>query len=308
MEWTREHGYAEEEDLRRTEEGGRMAGARASAVSERAIERGYKQVGTLGSGNHYLEIQVSDKQLACAPFRSREGQDYFAAMQCAVNMAFANRQLILHRICEVFRDVFGRPADELGLTQVYDVTHNTAKVERHPVEGEERELLVHRKGATRAFAPRMPGLPPEYAQIGQPVIIGGSMETGSYLLLGTPKGRQTFYTTAHGSGRLLGRRQAKKRFNADDIDLSAPDAEQLLFTLLGELIFYKDAENLLLSLDTPEIHNDESGYHLKGRASGSRIDPKPQQLGSDVKAVTLYQFRVEQTGGGRWFTRVVFDT
>jgi tRNA-splicing ligase RtcB len=253
-----------------------MTGADASRVSKRAVERGYRQVGTLGSGNHYLEIQtvdpdsvfdektarrlgitrpgqvlimlhtgsrgfghqvasdyletflgvmnkkyglvVRDKQLACAPFHSEEGQAYFSAMQCAVNMAFVNRQLILHRVREVFSDVLGRSPEELGLRQVYDVTHNTAKVETHQVHGAEREVLVHRKGATRAFAPGMPGIPPEYADIGQPVIIGGSMETGSYLLVGTEEGAPTFYTTAHGSGRTMGRRQAKKRFSGSDIE------------------------------------------------------------------------------------------
>jgi tRNA-splicing ligase RtcB len=276
MDWALERGYATEEDLRRTEENGRMQGADSRMVSERAIERGYRQVGTLGSGNHYLEIQtvdpdgifdeeaarrlgvrrpgqvllmlhtgsrgfghqvasdylktftgvmnskygleVTDKQLACAPFHSEEGQAYFSAMKCAVNMAFVNRQMILHRVREVFSDVLGRSPDELGLEQVYDVTHNTAKVERHSVDGEERELLVHRKGATRAFAPGMAGIPPEYGDLGQPVIIGGSMETGSYLLLGEKSGAQTFYTTAHGSGRTMGRRQAKKRFRGTDIE------------------------------------------------------------------------------------------
>jgi tRNA-splicing ligase RtcB len=276
MEWALRNHYATDDDLRRTEENGRMSGAEARTVSDRAIARGYRQVGTLGSGNHYLEIQtvdpggvfderaaarlgvrrpgqimlmlhtgsrgfghqvasdylqtftgvmnakyglnVKDKQLACAPFYSEEGQAYFAAMQCAVNMAFVNRQIILHRVREVFSDVLGRSPEELGLEQVYDVTHNTAKVERHTVDGSERELLVHRKGATRAFAPGMEGIPPEYADLGQPVIIGGSMETGSYLLLGTERGSQTFYTTAHGSGRTMGRRQAKKRFEGSDIE------------------------------------------------------------------------------------------
>ncbi|MFW6250384.1 MAG: RtcB family protein, partial [Alkalispirochaetaceae bacterium] len=266
MEWSLDRGYATAEDLSLTEEGGRMAGADASKVSEKAISRGYKQVGTLGSGNHYLEVQVAreqdvvdpelarrlgidrpnqvllmlhtgsrgfghqvatdylqrflkvmndtyqlgirDRELACAPFSSPEGQEYFAAMQCGVNMAFCNRQMILHGIREVFSDVFGKSADELGIRQVYDVTHNTAKLERHRVEGEERELLVHRKGATRAFAPGMREIPEVYKDIGQPVIIGGSMETGSYLLLGRPEGEATFFTTAHGSGRIMGRRQA----------------------------------------------------------------------------------------------------
>lgn len=275
MEWCLEQGYAWEEDLELTEENGRMAGADASKVSRRAIERGYKQVGTLGSGNHYLEIQVArpeqvadpeaarrlgidrenqvvlmlhtgsrgfghqvatdylqrflsvmnstyalgirDKELAAAPFDSPEGRDYFAAMQCAVNMAFANRQLILHRIREVFAEVFGRDAAELGLHQIYDVTHNTAKVERHKVDGAERELLVHRKGATRAFAPGMRDVPERYGELGQPVIIGGSMETGSYLLVGSESGAPTFYTTAHGSGRTMGRRQAKRTWKGEGI-------------------------------------------------------------------------------------------
>lgn len=274
-EWCARHGYATDEDLRRTEENGRMRGADSSKVSDRAVERGMAQVGTLGSGNHYLEIQVArdrdivdrpaarrlgidrpdqvvimlhsgsrgfghqiasdylkrflavmsskhhidpgDRQLACAPFRSQEGQDYFAAMQCAVNMAFANRQMILHRIREVFSDLFHRDPADLGIRQIYDVTHNTAKIERHRVDGRRRELLVHRKGATRAFAPGMEGIPQEYREIGQPVIIGGSMETGSYLLLGRKEGCPTFFTTAHGSGRLLGRREARRRFGGDSI-------------------------------------------------------------------------------------------
>lgn len=276
MDWALDRGYATDTDLRRTEENGRMHGADASTVSTRAIRRGYGQVGTLGSGNHYLEIQtvdpdgifdsqaasrlgirgpgqvvvmlhtgsrgfghqvasdylqtfnrvmgskyglqVRDKQLACAPFHSEEGQAYFAAMQCAVNMAFMNRQMILHRVREVFSDVLGRSAEELGLEQIYDVTHNTAKVEHHVVEGEERELLIHRKGATRAFGPGMDGIPPEYADLGQPVIIGGSMETGSYLLLGSAAGAPAFYTTAHGSGRTMGRREAQKRFRGAEIE------------------------------------------------------------------------------------------
>ncbi|MFW6181740.1 MAG: RtcB family protein [Spirochaetota bacterium] len=265
--WCVKHGYGTPQDLERTEEEGCMSGADAGKVSDRAVERGHHQVGTLGSGNHYLEIQVAreeevsdpeaarvfgitgpdqvlvmlhcgsrgfghqiatdylkvflesgdapagDRELAAAPFRSPRGQDYFAAMKCAVNMAFANRQMIIHGVREVFSDLFHRPPADLGMDQVYDVTHNTAKLESHLVEGRERELLVHRKGATRAFGPRMEGIPSEYREVGQPVIIGGSMETGSYLLVGTGGGAQTFYTTAHGSGRTMSRRQAKKSFS-----------------------------------------------------------------------------------------------
>jgi tRNA-splicing ligase RtcB len=269
--WCVKNGYGWEEDLERTEEGGCIPGADAGKISEKAIDRGYRQIGTLGSGNHYLEIQVAraenvfdpalarafgivapdqvvvmfhcgsrgfghqvatdylqiflrvmereygirilDRELACAPFRSPEGQDYFAAMKCAINMSFANRQIILHRIREVFSDVFRKDPKDLGLRQVYDVAHNTAKLEKHEVGGEVRELLVHRKGATRAFGPGMEGLPGVYRSTGQPVIIGGSMETGSYLLSGVEGAAHTFFTTAHGSGRTMSRTAAKKRWH-----------------------------------------------------------------------------------------------
>jgi tRNA-splicing ligase RtcB len=275
MSWCLKKGFALTQDLERTEEQGWMKGARADKVSHKAIERGYKQVGSLGSGNHYLEVQVvkeanihnskianvfglslpnqivvmvhcgsrgfghqvaqdylfkflsvmeqkyhlktNDKQLACAPFSSEEGQDYFSAMQCAVNMAFVNRQLIIHRVREVFCEVFKKDASALGLEQIYDVTHNTAKLETHIVNGRKKEVLLHRKGATRAFAPGMEDIPQEYREVGQPVIIGGSMETGSYLLVGSQGGNKTFYTTAHGSGRVMGRHQAKSKFNGREL-------------------------------------------------------------------------------------------
>ncbi|MFP5213435.1 MAG: RtcB family protein [Acidobacteriota bacterium] len=269
--WCVKNGYGWEEDLERTEEYGCIGGADSSKISKKAIERGFKQIGTLGSGNHYLEIQVAkqsnifdpelarafgitrpdqvvimfhcgsrgfghqvatdylqiflkvmeskygikilDRELACAPFHSPEGQDYFAAMKCAINMSFANRQVILHRIREVFSDVFRKDPADLGLQQVYDVAHNTAKLETHEVDGQKRQLLVHRKGATRAFGPGLEGLPDIYRKTGQPIILGGSMETGSYLLAGMKSGGQTFFSTAHGSGRTMSRTQAKKRFH-----------------------------------------------------------------------------------------------
>jgi tRNA-splicing ligase RtcB len=133
-------------------------------------------------------------------------------------MSFVNRQVILHRIREVFSEVFAKDPMDLGLHQIYDVTHNTAKVERHTYEGKQQNLLVHRKGATRAFAPGMRGIPKEYREAGQPVIIGGSMETGSYLLAGVQSGQQSFFTTAHGSGRTMGRRQAKMQFRGQDLE------------------------------------------------------------------------------------------
>ena len=273
--WCVERGFGWEEDLDRTEHRGCLEGADHNDISDRAAERGHNQVGTLGSGNHYLEIQVvreknifdketaevmgittpgqvvmmfhcgsrgfghqvatdylmkflsvmtgkygipiRDRELACAPLKSPEGTAYFSAMKCAVNMAFANRQLILHRIREVFAEVFGRSAEELGLHQVYDVSHNTAKVETHEVNGAKRKLLVHRKGATRAFAPGMEDVPACYKRIGQPVIIGGSMETGSYLLVGQPTGAETFFSTCHGSGRIMSRGEAKRRFRGEKL-------------------------------------------------------------------------------------------
>lgn len=268
--WCLRKGYAWAEDLELTEEQGCFSGAKASRVSQKAVERGFDQVGTLGSGNHYCEVQVArpenvfdaecaaafgftlpnqvavmfhcgsrgfghqvatdylqlflkvmekkyglkvlDRELACAPFNSDEGQAYFAAMKCAANMAFANRQVILHRLREVFSEVFARSPEDLGMSMVYDVTHNTAKLERHTVKGRERELLVHRKGATRAYGPGMEGVPKRYTDVGQPVIIGGSMETGSYLLAGLSSGSSAFYTTAHGSGRTMSRHQAKRMY------------------------------------------------------------------------------------------------
>jgi tRNA-splicing ligase RtcB len=273
--WCINKGYGWEEDLSLIEENGCMKGADASKISEKAIDRGFNQIGTLGSGNHYLEIQVArkehifdrdlaetlgithpdqvvvmfhcgsrgfghqvatdylqvflkvmeskygikilDRELACAPLNSPEGQAYFAAMKCGINMSYVNRQVILHRIREVFSEIFGSSAEDLGMHMVYDVAHNTAKLERHVVDGKERSLLVHRKGATRAFGPGMADVPERYQEIGQPVIIGGSMETGSYLLVGVPTGDQTFFSTAHGSGRTMSRTKARKTWQGDQL-------------------------------------------------------------------------------------------
>ncbi len=162
-------------------------------------------------------LEVIDRELACAPIRSREGRDYYAAMCCAANMSFANRQVILHRIREVFAEIFGRSAEALGIRSVYDVSHNTAKRERHVVDGRERELLVHRKGATRALPPGHPALPQRYRATGQPVVIGGSMETGSYLLSGLETGARSFYSTAHGAGRTMSRTRARKLVRGRDL-------------------------------------------------------------------------------------------
>ena len=252
-----------------------MKNAYSEKISEISIKRGIKQIGTLGSGNHYLEIQVVkpeyifdkkiaktigifpnqvvimfhcgsrgfghqvasdylkkflgvmeskykikilDRELACAPFQSDEGQDYFSAMQCAINMSFVNRQTILHRIREVFSTVFKTEPEKLGLSMVYDVAHNTAKIEEHEVDGKNRKMIIHRKGATRAFGPGRSEIPLKYRNIGKPVIIGGSMETGSYLLLGTKEAhKETFASTAHGSGRIMSRTKAKRMFRGETL-------------------------------------------------------------------------------------------
>ena len=269
--WCVERGYGWTEDLERIEERGCIGGADPTKVSDRAVERGHSQLGTLGAGNHYLEVQVvsndrifdletaaafgitgheqivvmvhcgsrgfghqiasdylksfekamrrygmtvKDPQLACAPFRSPEGQNYFSAMNCAANSAFANRQVITHHIREAFATVFGSSAEELGMQVIYDVAHNIAKVERYAGV----DLVVHRKGSTRAFGPGQPELPALYRQTGQPVICGGSMETGSYLLVGTQQAMQeTFGSTMHGSGRTMSRGQAKKIASGEQV-------------------------------------------------------------------------------------------
>jgi tRNA-splicing ligase RtcB len=279
--WCVKRGYGWADDLEAIEGAGCLGGADPDRVSQRAVSRGRDQLGTLGSGNHYLEIQVvppggihdrsvartfgveapgqimimlhcgsrgfghqigtdylrqfdqrmptygitvRDRELACAPFRSEEGQAYFGAMNAAANTAFANRQVITHRVREVMGRVFHRDPRELGLSVVYDVCHNTAKLERHTVGGESMELVVHRKGATRSFGPGSADLPAAYASAGQPVIIGGSMETGSALLVGTAHAMdETFGSTAHGAGRAMSRAQAKRLVRGDALvrDLEA---------------------------------------------------------------------------------------
>lgn len=258
--WCVEKGFGWQEDLEHIEDKGQLSGADPVNVSQRATERGLAQLGTLGSGNHYLEIQkvdkifnpslaqkwgivdenqitlmihcgsrgfghqvatdylrtfgqamakygisVPDRQLASAPFKSKEGRAYFSAMACAANFAFANRQLIMYRVREVFERIFGQSAEDLGMKLVYDVAHNIAKIEEHKVNGEKKKVVVHRKGATRSF--------PD-----QPVIIGGSMESGSYLLVGTEKAlEQTFGSTCHGSGRVMSRSRAKRQVRGDQL-------------------------------------------------------------------------------------------
>ncbi|MDD1706813.1 MAG: RtcB family protein [Methanoregulaceae archaeon] len=268
--WAVKHGYGIEEDIRHCEEQGALANADPSAVSQKARQRGMPQSGTLGAGNHFLEIQVvqeiydqeaarafgisagqicvmihcgsrglghqvctdhlkileaatkkfgitlPDRQLACAPLSSPEGRAYFGAMASSANYAWANRQVIMHMVRGVFARMFSLAYEEMHL--IYDVAHNVAKFEEHQIDGRRIKVCVHRKGATRAFGPGSPNLPAEYDQVGQPVIIPGSMGTSSYLLHGTEIAMdRTFGSTCHGAGRVMSRTKAKKQLSGHEV-------------------------------------------------------------------------------------------
>ena len=269
--WVVKKGYGKQEDLEFTEERGAVKGANPDTVSDRAYERGKNQSGTLGSGNHFMEVQVidhvydekaatifglsigqvtlmihsgsrgfgyqiceeysrdfihtltkynisvPDRQLACAPVNSAEGQRYLGAMRCAANYAWANRQCLMFLARKVFEAVFGMGPKDLGMDLIYDVAHNIAKIEKQTIDGRERTLCVHRKGATRAFPPDHPELPARYKKIGQPVIIPGDMGRNSYLLTGTEGAAETFYSTCHGAGRVMSRSAAIKRCSGRSI-------------------------------------------------------------------------------------------
>lgn len=272
VRWVIEQGFGEAHHLEVIEEGGTMPFADFSAVSERAIERGVDQLGTLGSGNHFLEvdmideifhpqaaqtmglfknqivvlihtgsrgfgyqicddylkvmnkamekyhIHLPDRQLASAPIQSPEGQNYLSAMSCAANFAWSNRQVIMHLAYQVFKRVFGISDQELQFNLVYDVAHNIAKKETHLINGKQTTVCVHRKGATRAFAPHHPLIPSKYQSIGQPVLIPGDMGRYSFVSIGTEQAmKETFGSTCHGAGRVMSRRKAKKAGQGRDL-------------------------------------------------------------------------------------------
>ncbi len=270
--WAVEGDYGTRRDLERIEERGGMAGARAGAVSPRAKERGKNQLGTLGSGNHFLEveevvevydekvaerfglfrgqlavqvhsgsrglghqvctdyvkslqravskydIQLPDRQLVCAPLDSSEGQNYFAAMACAANYAWTNRQCLTHLVRRTFEQVLAGKVKDWELTTVYDVAHNIAKIEEYEIDGQRTKVCVHRKGATRAFGPGAKELPEIYRDVGQPVLVPGDMGTASYVLVGTEEAmRVSFGSTCHGAGRVLSRRAAKRKIRGSKL-------------------------------------------------------------------------------------------
>jgi len=273
VNWTIEHGLGWDEDAEHCEERGCMEGANPDKVSTTAKSRGLPQIGTLGSGNHFLEIQrvdkifnekaakafgilhegqitimihcgsrgfghqtcsdylrvmeravhkykirMPDRELACAPGTSREAEDYYEAMACAVNYAFCKRQAIMHWVMQSFEKVFKTAAEDLELKLCYDVAHNIAKIEEHIVDGVRRKVWVHRKGATRAFPPGHRDIPKDHRAVGQCVIIPGSMGTSSWVLVGTKKAMEiTFGSTAHGAGRMMSRAEAKRRFRGNEV-------------------------------------------------------------------------------------------
>ena len=270
--WALKQGFASEMDLRRTEENGCLEGADPGKVSKRARERGLAQIGTLGAGNHFLEIDVveqvfdaqaarvmglaegclavqihcgsrgfghqictdyvnefqgavkrydirlPDRELVCAPLSSPEGQNYLAAMRCAANYAFANRQVLAHFARKAFEEVLAGKVKDWHLNQVYDIAHNMGKIETHVVDGETVKVCVHRKGATRAFGPGYEGLPEEYREIGQPVLVPGSMGTASWVMVGTQASMErSFGSSCHGAGRTMSRSQAKKKVRGEEL-------------------------------------------------------------------------------------------
>lgn len=271
--YLKKRGLATPGDIDHTEAGGCLDGAVVEHVSDHALDRGAEQCGTLGSGNHFMEVQIvdevcdanaaavlglakdqvcvmihsgsrglgyqvcddalrelrgvpekygialPDRQLACAPVHSPEGQKYIGAMRAAANFAWCNRQLLMWQAREVFASVFGRPWEELQMSLVYDVAHNIAKFENHVVDGKDKQVWVHRKGATRAFPPGHPELPPIYRHLGQPVIIPGDMGRASWVLIGQPGSMtQSFGTTCHGAGRAMSRTAAIKDAQGRRID------------------------------------------------------------------------------------------
>ncbi len=294
-----EEGYGWESDLARCEESGSSPGAVLESVSDKAKQRGRDQIGSLGAGNHFLEVQlvdqihdaaaasafglaqgmvvvmihcgsrglghqtctdhlrvmgeamsrhgitVPDRQLACVPIESREGEEYLAAMATSANFAWANRHILAHEARAAFAAVMGMKPEDTGMDLVFDVAHNLAKIETHEVEGVNRQLCVHRKGATRAFGPGHPDLPPDLRDIGQPVLIPGSMGTASWVLKGT-RNNPSFGSAAHGAGRVMSRKKAKTQASGQQVRQELED----------EGISVRPGSVRLLSEEAPYAYKD----------------------------------------------------
>jgi tRNA-splicing ligase RtcB len=319
--WACERGYGSKDDLLHTEDGGALPGADPSVVSDRAYARGLDQVGTLGSGNHFLEVQtvdeifddraaatyglhegqitimvhcgsrgfgyqvcedylevmaaaarrldfqLPDRQLACAPVTSPEGRRYLAAMACAANYAWANRQMIMHLTEQAILHALHVSPKHLNLRLVYDVAHNIAKLETHQVDGLAVDTCVHRKGATRAFGPGRPEVPRDYREIGQPVLIPGDMGTASFVCRGTDEAmRQTFGSTCHGAGRVMSRSQALKKAQGREIDRELQSAG----------IIVRSQGRKTLAEEMPEAYKDVD--RVVGVMHAAGISPRVARL------------------------------
>lgn len=303
VEWAIKKGFGWSDDLEHIEERGSWTEADSSKVSNRAKQRGAPELGTLGSGNHFLEVQVVDKvydpevakqlgithegqvtvmihtgsrglghqvasdyllimeramrkygvrppdrELASVPWSTREAQDYFHAMAAAANYAWTNRQVITHWVRESFREVFHTDPDKLGLEVIYDVAHNIAKVEEHDVDGRRLKLIVHRKGATRAFPPGHPEIPKDHKAVGQVVLIPGSMGTESYVMVGTREGARTWYSAPHGAGRWMSRHAAIRSF----------PVSRVVQELSSRGIVIRAANRRVISEEAPAAYKDVS--------------------------------------------------
>jgi tRNA-splicing ligase RtcB len=301
--WAVENGYGWKEDIEFLEENGCLTSAELSGISNEAKQRGAPQLGSLGAGNHFLEIQkvadiydpvaaktfgiqregqvmvmihtgsrgfghqvctdhlrvleqavkkyniwLPDRQLACAPVTSKEGQEYLRAMACAANFAWCNRQMIVHWVRESFEKILRRRADDLDMGIVYDVCHNIAKLEEHEVDGKKRKVYVHRKGATRSFGPGKREVPLRYRDVGQPVLIPGDMGTESYLLKGTKEAEETFGSTCHGAGRVMSRNDAVRRYRG----------EQIIAELKNKGIYAHPASWKVMAEEAPDAYKDVS--------------------------------------------------
>jgi len=312
--WIVEKGMGWKEDVEHCEERGNMKSANSDKVSTTAKNRGTTQIGTLGSGNHFLEIQkvgkiynpdvakavgineegqvtvmihcgsrgyghqicsdylrvmeravhkykinLPDRELACAPGNTKEAEDYFQAMSCAVNYAFSNRQAITHWVRQSFKEVFKKPAETFGLKLVYDVAHNIAKIEEHQINGQRNKVWIHRKGATRAFPPNSPDIPEAYRNYGQPVIIPGSMGSSSWLLVGTTNAMKvTFGSTAHGAGRMMSRSAAKRRFWGGNVKKSLEE-RGIIVRSASSVILAEEADSAYKNVDKVVEVSDKIG-------------------------------------------------
>lgn len=314
MQWALEEGYAVENDLHHCEDEGFRGDSDPAAVSDRAKDRGKDQIGSLGSGNHFLEVQrvtdvfrddvadafglhqdqivvlihcgsrglghqvctdflrriekehgellskLPDRELAAAPAGSHLAEQYYGAMCAAINFAWVNRQLVMHQTRRVFERVFGDEWEALGMDLLYDVAHNIAKKEVHSVNGEDRELYVHRKGATRAFPGERSEVPHAYRSVGQPVIIPGSMGAGSYVLRGGANSLElTFGSTAHGAGRIMSRTQAKKQFWGGDVQSSLLETQQIYVKAQSGATIAEEAPGVYKDVDEVVRVSDELG-------------------------------------------------